>query len=71
MLAAPAVAIAGDNDALPGVETGHRIVKPLPPEPDEPATAGPRTFKAGNFEIEVHGKISIQFDFGDKPGRRK
>lgn len=70
VLAIPPAAFAADN-ALPGVETGHRIVKPLPPEPDDPPPAGPRTFKVGNFDVEVHGKISIEFGFGKQPRRRK
>lgn len=70
MLAAPTAAFAADN-ALPGVESSHRIVKPLPPEPDDATPAGPRTFKVGNFEVEVHGKIVVEFGFGDKPRRRK
>lgn len=70
LAAAPTTASAADN-ALPGVETGYRIVKPLPPEPDDPPPAGPRTFKLGNFDVEVHGKISIEFGFGEQPRRRK
>lgn len=70
MLATATAALATDN-ALPGVESTHRIVKPLPPEPDDPEPAGPRKFKVGNFEVEVHGKIVVEFGFGDTPRRRK
>lgn len=70
ILAAPTVVIAADN-ALPGVEPTHRIVKPLPPEPDDAAPSSPRTFEVSNVEVEVHGKISIEFGFGENPRRRK
>lgn len=68
LLAAPT--IAADN-ALPGVESTHRIVKPLPQEPDDTEPSGPRTFKVGNFEVVVRGKITVEFGFGEKPRRRK
>lgn len=70
MLATPTVAFAAD-DSLPGVDANHRIVKALPPEPDGAPPAGPRTFKLGNVEVEVRGKIIVEFGFGKQPRRRK
>lgn len=64
--AGPALAKdAAKPPALPGVETGYSIVKPMP-EPDamtDPGTGGAH-FKVGDTEVRISGSIMVDISAG-------
>jgi hypothetical protein len=58
-------AVRAPSPALPGVETGYSIVKPVP-EPDDMAdrgTGGTR-FKVGDTEVRISGSITVDVGVG-------
>jgi hypothetical protein len=58
--------------ALPGVDAGYSIVKPMP-EPDEPADVanGDRYFKFGNTEVHIGGYVRVDIGVGSLQPRSK
>jgi hypothetical protein len=58
-------AVKSPSPALPGVETGYSIVKPVP-EPDDPADQGNggTRFKVGDTEVHVSGSITVDIGVG-------
>ena len=67
MFASPASANgkpeASVSAALPGVDTGYRIVKPLETDDDvEPADPG--YFRIGDMDVRVSGSITVDVGVG-------
>ena len=68
LIAGPALAkdaVKPPSPALPGVETGYGIVKPLP-EPDNMADqeVDGTHFKVGDTEVRVSGSITVDIGVG-------
>lgn len=58
--------------ALPGVSGDYSIVKPIPPEPDEPENGISGThFKIGDTEVRIRGSISVDISAGSLPPPRR
>src|SRR5690606_34886791 len=54
---------ASASAALPGVDTGYRIVKPLVPDDEvEPADTG--YFRIGDMDVRVSGSITVDVGVG-------
>jgi hypothetical protein len=52
------------NSTLPGVDKPYRIIKPLAPEPDEPATTKPGQFKIGDMDVHISGNVIVDIGAG-------
>lgn len=58
------VALADDNpQALPGVEGGHSIVKPLP-EPDELPVNEDGSIQIGKTRVKISGSVTVDIGVG-------
>jgi hypothetical protein len=60
------------QQALPGVDAGYSIVKPVP-EPPESAVAenGDRFFKVGNTEVRIGGYLRVDIGTGSSSLRSR
>ncbi|QPC86334.1 hypothetical protein GA830_05960 [Mesorhizobium sp. NBSH29] len=68
LLATGAASVAEGSTALPGVEGGYRIVKPVEPQPEPDEVRPADAIGVGEWDVKVSGSVSV--DIGTMKPRR-